>query len=104
MTMTEVTTAKGRYYVPTALLDAAIQTFDDMYSVVKAAGLEMGRRPNMVSLATAIAEDLMPDISDDPFGRRRLVKCILSLKGRKGGKKSQASIPKRDKQLTLFGG
>jgi len=94
MSMTEVIVKGTAYCVPTEILNVAMVTFDQQY------GRASGSVP---ALARRIAHELMPATREDPFSAERLTRCILSLKGRRGGRrKKRDSIPHQEQQLELF--
>ena len=94
--VTEVTVKGQTYCVPTAILDAALLTFNQNY----------GRGINVPELALQVAYEFRDQFGQhDPFSVTRLQRCILSLKGKRGGKKKQAKKPTKpqsDEQLELW--
>lgn len=96
MAMVSVTVRGATYFIPQEIWVVALRTFEQQY---KRFG---GSVPQ---LARAVASELMPVGSWDPFSEERLTRCLLSHFGKRGGKKKKvlrASLPKCEKQLTLF--
>lgn len=72
------------YAFPGEVWRAAVVTFDQHYRK----GTDVPR------LCSQIAADLVRDEQFDPFGRERLRRCLLSVKGKRGAqaKVQQASL------------
>lgn len=82
MEITEIVIKNGlTYSIPTPVWNLAEATFDQQYKP----GVDVR------SLCRNIGEELMPTDRHDPFSSERLARCLMSVKGRAGGKKAAAN-------------
>lgn len=84
-----VKSANMTYSIPRKTWNQAVEDFNQEY-----------KGSNALEIAKKIARKLMPSTHEDPYREERLLKCLLSQKGKIGNIKKIK--PSGDKQQKLF--